>query len=683
MTTRAPRTGGLSSPSGTALQVGRLDQRADIQWLRALAVLLVIGYHLDLPGFAGGYVGVDVFFVLSGYLITRLLLHELYATGRIDLPAFALRRIRRLLPVSTVVLVTTLVWIWLAASPVERVLEKGVARATPWFIANIALASQQTDYLTAGDQSALQHYWSLAVEEQFYLVWPTLLVTLGFVARRRSWPVARTLVVAMVVLGAASMSVAAWWTVRSQPTAFFLLPARAWELLGGGLVAAAELAGRRPRWRAAPRIAGIGIVLAVTLSGTVLRFPWPLALAPVLAATALVWAGVREGTPPPVMRSAWMRWIGDRSYALYLWHWPPLVLLELTSEPWSSRPATRIVVVLGVFAATELTHRFIEQPLRRAAWLRPWPAGVALLAGCVGLSAVVAVAATATPPAPATETITDAGAVSPMADEVPTVVPADLAPTLIGATNDAGPLYSDGCHALTEAEAPLPVADCTFGDAASDTTVLLTGDSHAAMWFPALEKMAVERGWRLVVATKSGCATFVLNRPWQDGPWSSGVYVQCPPWQAAALDQLEALAPDVIVTTAWATTERRAMGDEWPAAIRNGIAEMRVRAPHAQVLLLLDPAPLPENAPQCLAESPVAACGGVPDDAFDAMQRAMAEEAADGYLDVPALLCDADACPAIIGSTLVFRDNNHLSSVMALRLGPELERLIVSLLREP
>ncbi len=367
--------------------------RADIQGLRALAVLLVLLYHAGVPWLPGGFAGVDVFFVISGYVITGLLVSEVLRTGTVDLGRFWSRRARRLLPASALVLVTTAL-LTLTLLPQVRWRETGWDIVTSGlYVVNWRLADRSVDYLAEDSvDSPVQQYWSLAVEEQFYLLWPLLLLLAAWLARRRGVrPVPLTAVLLAVVVVLPSFGWAVHLTSASPPEAYFVTSTRLWQLGVGALVALGSAWWSRVPVPVATALAWGGP--AVVVAGAVLtgpQTPWPgwAALVPTLGTAAALVGGVRAAEasgPVRVHRVAPLQWTGALSYSLYLWHWPLLVVAEAR---WGE---LSVWVGLGVVLLSALPatagYLLVEQPVRhaRGRWARP-AAGLAVGALCTVLA---------------------------------------------------------------------------------------------------------------------------------------------------------------------------------------------------------------------------------------------------------------------------------------------------------
>src|SRR3954464_11210705 len=356
--------------------------RPDIEGLRAVAVLAVVLFHAGVPGLPGGFVGVDVFFVISGFLITGMLWREVERTGTVRLARFYGPRARRLLPAGVLVIAATAAAVaWLLPPLRARtVLGDGVASAL--YVANYRFAVQGTDYLAADTPpSPFQHYWSLGVEEQFYLLWPALIIGTAWVlaraARGSSTTSTRSVapyVLVLTVLAGLSFATSLWWTDAWPSWAFFSLPTRAWELAAGGLVALTAAAWRRlPGTTAA--IAGWGglvlIVVTCTQIGEATPYPGATAQLPVLGTALVIGAGCAtadDGVARPLSHPV-MRSIGRLSYSWYLWHWPVLLLAPALFGH-ALGLAGRLTTAAVSFGLAMLTLHLIENPARFATPLK-------------------------------------------------------------------------------------------------------------------------------------------------------------------------------------------------------------------------------------------------------------------------------------------------------------------------
>nr|WP_276547961.1 acyltransferase family protein [Brachybacterium muris] len=496
--------------------------RPDIQGLRAIAVLLVLLYHSGVSLLSGGFVGVDVFFVLSGFLITTHLLEALERDGRIRFGAFYAKRARRILPAALVAALLSVfaAWIWMSPLLLPEVL-RGAA-ATALYVPNYLFAQQGTNYLAEATSSVFQHYWSLGIEEQFYLLWPLLLMA-GFWLGRRS---ERRLMWGAAALTAASFLFCVALMDVSQPWTFFSLPTRAWELGAGALVAFTLRSGAR--WLRSPRTgqlawAGLaGLALVVLTFDEATAFPGAAAALPVLATAALLIGGAAPGglhagrllgLPP-------LQFLGAISYSLYLVHWPLQVIPQaasLTEEPLPL--STRLLLGAAAVPLAWLLHRLVEQPVLRRPSLRRSPAWVT---GAIAAAASLAVIITATGiswalPQQTSSDRVDAAEQPSLSPTGTGFVPANLSPTLKTVSGDNPSVYAAGCHQEGEAA---DANGCQAGENPDAPLVFLVGDSHAANWYPALERLAEEGRIRLDSSTKSSCLP--LETPQQDQVSRSG-----------------------------------------------------------------------------------------------------------------------------------------------------------------
>ncbi len=483
--------------------------RPDIDGLRALAVLAVVVYHA-FPGLApGGFTGVDVFFVISGFLITEILLRSL-RDDRFSLAAFYARRARRLLPALSLVLGTTLVaGYWLL--PPDAYLQLGRhAVAAVAFVPNLLFWREAGYFDVAAARKPLLHLWSLGVEEQFYLAWPLLLALLW---RARLPPGA---IVAAIV--GASFAACLVLLGRDPTGAFFLPHARIWELAIGGLVATtgatARLAARPLPWRQACSLAGLGLLLLSTFGiDAADPFPGVNALLPTVGAALLLLAGPGTWIARQVLARGPAVWLGRISYPLYLWHWP-LLSIAVILAPGDVPASVRALLVIAAVVLAWLTWRIVETPVRRGA-PRAWKVALPVTAMIAVLALAVAV-------------VRSNGAAGRVAEEIRHY-----------ATHQDDS-YADARAGECWLGAYMPVDgyadDCVDADAAlSRSLVVVWGDSHAALLAVGVREVAGDRR-RVAQFTRDGCQ-----------PLFEIKYLRCIEANAWVLERIRALRPAVVV----------------------------------------------------------------------------------------------------------------------------------------
>ncbi|WP_307783518.1 acyltransferase family protein [Plantibacter sp. CFBP 13570] len=683
--------------------------RADIQGMRALAVTAVILAHATgWP--AGGFVGVDVFFVISGFLITGLLLREHERSGRISLPAFFGRRIKRILPASLVVLAATVALAsWLFNAP--------RALATWWdavsaalLVSNWRFEASGTDYFHATDAaSPLQHFWSLSIEEQFYLVWPVLLVVLLAVAARGARPVLRSRLVVggvLVVLIAASFAVAVWQSGAAPQAAYFATGARVWELGAGALLAvSAPLLGRLPlALRVVAGWAGlVGIVASALLITGSIGFPGPWAVAPVVAAMLLIAAGTGAGPAYP----RWMfplanplsRGVGAISYSLYLWHLPILVFVPmLVPDTALSTVPGMLGLILGV---SVLSFLLVEQPLHRtplvgsfrgdrdardAAWTA-WRERFAsqYLYSAVGLVIVAGLAVIAIGPAlrlpvttggpaavatPAGDPLQGIAAELQLANEA-SAWPDNLSPSLddaISATSSTNP-----ARACFDLGATPDDGSCTWGDAAAPKHVYLVGDSTALAYAPAFRAIADQSGGAVRITTIGlyGCR-FTQDLIQNSG---AGVMDDCPTRKHDIAERIAADQPDLVIVSNAFTAGRASDGRslDTTSMVASALAETAGYQVPGRVVFLAPP-PLGADLGSCYSRvsSPQDCAVGV--DAawndFAAATESAAGAAGERFVSSLPFSCADGVCPAFAGTTPTKYDSVHLTPAFAEHIAP-------------
>ncbi|MBT0994591.1 acyltransferase [Cellulomonas sp. DKR-3] len=674
------------APSGGRPGHRTRQLRRDVQGLRAVAVLAVIADHvLGWPH--GGFVGVDVFFVISGYLITGLLLREHARTGSISFRGFYARRVRRIMPNAILTLVVTVgaTAVLIGGDRLVATVKDAVAAALT--VVNWRFAVQGTDYFAQGlPPSPVQHFWSLSVEEQFYFVWPWLMLgLLALAARRasaRSGRVRRTWVlgIAMGVVVVVSFAWALHQTADQPSFAYFSTLTRVWELGVGALAAIG--AARVARWLAArpgwwrPVLAWSGLA-AIAVSLLVVRsdhgFPAPWALLPVAATALVIMAGEGAGTSGPwLLTNRPMNYVGDASYSLYLWHWPVVVLLPALL-PEDSAWFGVLAVAIGVALALPAYH-LVENPARGAhpghdaQGRRRHPlrnasvAAVAMAAVVVGgCGATVAVLENARQPAQASPVGSQEecfGALTlahrALCDGVVFTDP--VTPDPQDAESDMGGAYE--CYSAQDG----PAKPCTRGDLEGDVRVAVVGNSHAAALLPGLLPEAERLGWKVDVLVGFGCNLTTTPNP------------ACPGTSAEIEQRLLHDEPyDLVVTT----SSRSTSGADNPARVP-GMRDMmdQVTARGTAVAAISDAPMVTDEALACAARvgADLDTCGMPRDEAFavrDPLREPVRESQDAELVDVTDLYCRPETCPVVIGGVLAYRDTaGHTTATYSKTLGP-------------
>jgi peptidoglycan/LPS O-acetylase OafA/YrhL len=654
----ATHAGPTPHSSQVSVQVGH-TYNLGLQGMRGIAILLVLLNHAELPGFGGGYIGVDVFFVISGYLIGGLLLRELETTGRVDLWAFYARRVRRLLPAALLVILAVLVSIRLLYAPHEQDELLSSLRASSLYAANIWFASRPTDYFGGHTEAnPLLHLWSLAVEEQFYLFWPLLMLAVcgagqGGRARQRITSL-------VLVTGGASLVACVVVTHIHLKYAFFLTPMRIWEFGVGMLVAL------RPGWSSALNTRQLGLVgvvaLALLVGATLgldghLRFPGAWPLLPVLSAAGLLLVAER-GTESGIGRLLQLmplRWLGDCSYSVYLWHWPVFIaaaVLQPTRGPLLTAALIALSLCLGW-----LSYVGVERVFMRRLWTQARP-GQVIVVGLIGC-ALVAVAA---------QTMRSA---IPRGTDEHRYLEASTWPLV-----DAS-----GCLVLFDAVDQPP---CEFGVKSSANTVVLFGDSHAAQWLPALDVLAQQRGWRVIALTKAVC-------PSVDTPvdFYGRRFITCEQWRARMFERIERLRPSMVVLASSAGY-RDVPLPRWQEGLTLTIT--RLQALGTRVAYMRDTPHTGLNVPTCWARTawwgwaPEGACTYAAEGEDDRLRQVAQAEAvvakrfATPYIDLSAAICSTKRCPTLHDGVPMFRDRTHLSEPFARALAPALGEQLLPLM---
>ncbi|MCH7231402.1 acyltransferase [Glycomyces sp. L485] len=659
--------------------------RPDIQGLRAVAVMLVLLSHAGFAFAEGGYVGVDVFFVLSGFLITSLLVKEVFDTGRISIAGFYARRARRILPAASVVAVLTVVgaWLWFPVTRIEEVMQDAFTVIV--YVVNYRFIAESTEYLNADQMpSPFQQYWSLAVEEQFYLVWPLLLIALLLMVKRVPRKLVGVGVAFSIAIFALTLVLSVFITEQSQSTAYYAAHTRAWELAGG-----AFLALTLPTWKRTPQAAawalgvvGLGaVIVSALLYDNETAFPGYTALLPVLGTMLVIVAGTSQLSNPvsSLLGTKPFQFVGKISYSLYLWHWPVLILFPLALGVESSL-LLNVVLLAGTFAIAQLSYEYIEEPVRRAKLLKTsnmWGLATGIVCSLLGIGLILTLtigfpkSGTDEPPVDleAVEEVDDLSEIeTKLRDALESDrVPGNLIPPLANISDDKPTIYNNSCHLeFEQTEWP---HDCVFGDTESDTTVILMGDSHAAQWFPALETIASDRGWKLISRTKSSCTPVAVR---VDNPSLGREYTECEQARESVFDEIDEIRPTMVVFASSETTELTGFeSDETNEAWLGGWTDTigRVGASAGHLVAIADTPWSDSFVPECvdLNSDSVEACNIDQDEGVRLPERRReAIELQEGVgvtvIDPLGWFCYDGTCPVVVDGILVYRDKHHVTT---------------------
>lgn len=681
------------APSAHRPESSTAGFRKDIQGLRAVAVSLVVIYHLWPKGLTGGFAGVDVFFVISGYLITAHLLTK-PPRGARDLGQFWARRIRRLLPAALTVLAVTAVASRLLAPSTQWAATAKDIIASALYVQNWRLASSSVDYL-AEDQapSPVQHYWSLSIEEQFYLLWPLLMFAAFFIARRyhrNAMPLARVVIGAVVV---ASLGYSVWATAASPASAYFVTPTRMWELAVGGLMAtfATIAASRRSRAAAVP-VAWLGlaaiVVTGFTYTGAT-PFPGYTALLPVLGTAAVLWAGSQHPlSPTGVFRFRPIQWLGDVSYSVYLWHWPLIILVPFVSGG-RLGILDKAAILVATLVLAGLSKTYIEDRFRR-------PKPGALLRHSYRLAVVGMVIVTVMGGAQIAEAnhrekqaadellnavqgddpCLGAGALARGKKACPVEDNAKLVPSAELAKEDKSDAYADNCWT----NAPFTNRKtCTYGNGSKH--VALVGNSHAGHWLPALQILAKKNDWTITTYLVSRCAVTDTRQQFKTPAESKNCY-DYGQWvqKETSGDKF-----DLVITS-----ERQSvpvLGESQETSKPKAVAGYKSylkdwSSSGANVLAIKDPTYPAINIPDCLAENPDehAKCSAprkdwiIDDHLVTAVKELNLPRVSS--VDFDNLVCEPTVCRGANGGVITYFDKSHLSATYVQTMAPYMAKSI-------
>lgn len=664
-------------------------RRADIQGLRAIAVLLVLTYHAFPEAIPGGYVGVDVFFVISGFLITGHILGEMTRTGSVRIARFWARRARRLLPASMLVLLASAIatMLFVPRHLWQQFLSEIGASAI--YMQNWLLASSSTDYMgSANNPSVVQHFWSLSVEEQFYIALPLIVLGVTLVASRERQTATLRALFVLVLIGSLAYSVAL--TATSPSVAYFATTTRAWEFAAGGMMAFFAFKIKFPQlitWL------GLGAICGSALFyNEATQFPGIAAALPVAGTIAVIASrGIGADwilAPKPV------QYMGDISYSAYLWHWPILVLLPFILgrelSPW--------MALLGLLASVllaALTKTFVEDPFRAAPKIdRHWPSftlafisaalivSVSTAGMLVESKRVEAVhLAVKDAAASAADSTVDCWGASESVNDC-AVQP--LVGDASAASLDMHAIEAGNCNGGSVVS---PIGDgleCEYGVPEGRFNVVLVGDSHARQWMPALEDIAVTRGWKITTLVRSSCPFGDLNVELRAG---IGIDSACASWRQAALSRILEIEPDLVIASAASAYAYEilggSIGDPDTQVAGYGRYLEQILDAGIPVVALKDNPYLPISASDCVSTGAVCEFpqAEVLDNSFDAMSMAALQLEAT-VVNFDHIYCPERSCKAVIGGVIVYQDRHHITQTFALSLSQYLDASLAELAEE-
>ena len=611
-----------------------------IQALRALAASLVVLFHAKLS--PGGFIGVDIFYVISGYLITGLIIKEIGNTGTFKYRAFYLRRAKRLLPASLGILALTAIFSWLVLpATVRNDLGKDVLAAS-LYVSNYLFAFWQNDYQNLNaTPSPVIHYWSLAVEEQFYIFWPIIIFTLWKIGNRRA------VGFGILAITITSFLFSLYLTVANPIWAFYSLPTRAWELGIGALLLFLPknlFARITPATSIIVWSAALFLVTSVLVFSERTPFPGYNALLPTIG-TAVLIAAIAAWPPifNDLSKLPIVQWLGQISYPFYLWHWPLLVL-----------PSTRFgrdltllerIFFIGLTAlAADLTHRWLEKPIAE----RDFSSVKIMRASTIGTLVCSLIGGAILLTDQSSISIGNGRSVS------------------ISAVMAKPQVYDDGCH-VNNGEVLSP--ECTYGDLSSEKTIVLYGDSHAAQWFPALEKLAKENNFKLVNLTKSACPAPEVRKV-QVGAYKNA---DCFKWRENSLKRMKELNPAAIIMSGFQhfqVPSQYASRSAWWAEGQR-IAYQNLQGVSPKLIYISDTPKPSRDIPNCLASDGAEKCD---------LNEKSDPRIAGNFIKVnPTPWLCSSKCPAIVNGIVAYRDASHISVDISRSLSLELGGVLADL----
>lgn len=664
--------------------------RKDIQGLRAIAVIVVLLFHFWPDRLSGGYVGVDVFFVISGFLITSHLLRK-PPVSRKMLVDFWARRIKRLIPAATLVLFVTVLAsiLWLPETMLQRTVHEAAAAAI--YGENWMLAATATDYLASEDApSPIQHYWSLSIEEQYYALWPVIIGGI-FLLSRRFLTSNKLLAIGLAVIFTTSLAYSIYLTANNPAAAYFVTPTRIWELALGGIVALIS-----SRFTASARLAvpmawaGLAMIAAtVVLFTKQTPFPGYTALLPTVG-TALVILAATDGmkwSPRRLLGWRPAQFMGDISYSVYLWHWPVVVIAPFALGGDYLTFAQKLVFIAIVVILSYITKVLVEDPVRSNKMLmktnkRTYAYGVASILVVVAVSLGTATV-NHSKVALAQKTLESAiesndpclGAAAMRNTDCNSVAGDKLLMTPALAREDKAKIYDDNCRTVR------PFTDykkCSYGKLDSSTKIALIGNSHAGMWFGALEEIALKNEWKLDTYIASACYTALAPLDFEVQRESDN----CLKFNEWAIETIRERDYAAIVISNLSASDLKGVDPDgqFDAKVSAYTKTLdRLVSADNQVLVIHDIPSGGKNVPDCIAQAQgddLAECNNEKNkvERQDPLYESATKHASVNIntLNVDDNFCKGNTCYTIIGGLIVYFDVGHMSDTYSRTLAPDI-----------
>ena len=674
--------------------------RPDVEGLRAVAVLLVVLFHSQVSVISGGYVGVDVFFVISGFVITGVLLRERASTGRTSILSFYGRRCRRIIPAATLVIVATVglaYWFLGIAGGIPTAAD---GRWAAVFLANIHFIATGTSYLSSQQPpSPLQNFWSLAVEEQFYFIYPTLFL---LVAKARVLSLRLRLAFFLAVVICVSFAYSVVDTHGNPINAYFSPFTRAWELALGALVAVCTPWLIKLPSQVAATATWLGlaaILVAACTFNSETAYPGSLVAIPVIGAALIIAGGMNARTvgAEALLRLSPFRWLGRLSYSLYLWHWPILIIAAEYAGKSSLPVVDNVGWDLVALAASMLTYRLVENPIRHTVWLRRirW-ASIGLGVGLVVMTfAAISVesrlglgngpesgshrfgAELAKGPSVPLSTVLAAVAASHQIKELPS----NLNPSLQQMVSKPGLFLGDppgGKGVCSPRVSQTTVAACAFGDTEAVRTIVRIGDSHAGMWFQSLNEIAIREHWKLVILYKDGCPASLVSV----ADYGPARFAACDKWHRYVTERVHAINPEVLILSQqekyFAPGGALYTTQQWQRSVEETLRTLSTSKTR-NLIVIGNLAAETSNGPTCLARhtDDIQDCSTPPDPgylAFNEAERQAAKKTGATYVDPIPWFCTSTCSPVIGNDDLYWID--HVTLGYSLFLEGVLEKAI-------